>query len=265
MRRMKPSVRGRPRGGPATVAALLATAAVLALGPPAWATSLGQVDLRYYTVNPYVNAIAHLDGGTRTVVAGRYLLQVDTTPGTYSGQGEDVVDAANINGVIGTFCADLEQYTLADYTTYDVYHPELAPIGGDNVPMGIEKAWDLRRLFDQHTGDVGSHVGAAAFEASVWEIIYETSGTYDVTAGRLWMERYASWNPDDWLTLANSWLSSLGTDQPDVGLRVLANEGYQDYALWVPGLPTDPMPEPVTVAGLVMGIGCLGRYVRRRR
>jgi hypothetical protein len=262
-----PSLTGRFSRGP-PIAALLALAAamVLATGPPARATSLGQLDLRYAGTDFYLNGHVHLDGSTTyMVVTGKYILQVDPDPTTYWGQGEKVVEQASTDHLIDTFCGDIEQSALGAFTTYDVYHPEHAPIGAGNSPMGIEKAWDLRRLFDQHWGDVASDSGAAAFQASTWEIIYEDTDTYtyDVTAGDFWMEKMA-WDPD-WLTTANTWLAGLGTDKPDVGLRVLANEDYQDYALVVTDLPADPIPEPLTLTGMLLGVGCLGGYLRRRR
>jgi len=263
--RKKPSLPGRVSRGPPIAAIVLAAAMVLATGPPARATSLGQLDLRYAGSDFYRNGIVHLDGGTTVLVTGKYILEVDTNPATYWGQGKDVVEQADTNDMLDTFCADLEQAALGDFTTYDVYHPEYAPIGAGNSPMGIEKAWDLRRLFNQHLGDVASANGAAAFQAAVWEIVYEDTGTYNVkdSASRLWIEKMA--HDPDWLTTANTWLTGLGTGHPDVGLRVLANEDYQDYALVVLGLPADPVPEPVTLAGLMLGVGSLVGYLRRRR
>jgi len=260
----KPSLPGRVSRGPPIAAIVLAAAMVLATGPPARATSLGRLDLKYHGSDAYRNGRVHLDGGSSVLVTGKYVLEVDPDPATYWGQGKNVVEQASSDNLIDTFCADLEQSALSAFTTYDVYHPELAPIGGDNSPMGIEKAWDLRRLFDQHWGEADSDNGAAAFQAAVWEIIYEDTDTYtyDVTDGDLWIEIV---NGSGWLTTANDWLAGLGTDKPDVGLRVLANDDYQDYALVVTDLPADPIPEPVTLAGLMLGVGSLVGYLRRRR
>jgi len=263
----KPSLPGRFSRGPPIAAIVLAAAMVLATGPPARATSLGQLDLRYVKTDPSLDSDVYLDGSvTYMMKTGKYVLEVDTDPATYWGQGKDVVEQADTNHMLDTFCADIEQSALGAFTTYDVYHPEYAPIGAGNSPIGIEKAWDLRRLFSQHWGDVASDSGAAAFQAAVWEIIYEDTDTYayDVTDGRLWMERMF-WDPD-WLTTANTWLTGLGDNKDyTVGLRVLANEDYQDYALVVLGLPADPVPEPVTLAGLMLGVGSLVGYLRRRR
>ena len=272
MKLKPPSSAGRFSRGPPLAALLaLAAAMVLATGPPARATSLGQLDLKYHGSDSYQIGHVHLDGATTSyIVTGKYILQVDPDPLTYWGEGEDVVLQAGNDYLIDTFCADVEQSALGAFTTYDVYHPEHAPIGAGNSPMGIEKAWDLRRLFDQHWGAVASDNGAAAFQAAVWEIIYEDTDTYGYnltdSASRLWMQiDMDTWDGTDWRLTANTWLAGLGTGKPDVGLRVLANEDYQDYALVVTDLPADPIPEPVTLAGMLLGVGCLGGYLRRRR
>ncbi len=245
----------------ATRVAAGACVALLA-ATPAGATSLGQVRLKYASVSPRRAANLTVDGKTTNgLLTGKYNLRLDGgfTP---TGEGEAVYDAA-VNGLVGTFCADVRQWAPTSYKVYDVYAPEDAPIGGGNTAMQGEKAWDLRRLFDQHTGDLGTHDGAAAFQACVWEIVYEdVANAYDVHAGALSMTYY--WG-SGWLDTANTWLAALGTDEPDVPLRVLANPDNQDFAMWVPGLPADPIPEPVTVAGLVLGVGSLAGYVQRRK
>jgi len=267
----QPSSPGRTWCGPPVLAGLAAVGLVLALVAPASANSLGKVRLEYWRVSPRQASNVTYDSTTKNgLLTGKYNLTLDTNydpdgDGTAgSGQGVDVYAAKDANNQIGTFCADLEPWAPTSMRVYDVFHPEEAPIGGGNTPIGIAKAWDLRRLFNQHTNDISTNDGAAAFQAAVWEIVYEDTGTYNVTSGDLSMTYY--WGASSgWLDTANDWLGSLGTDTPDVGLRVLANTEKQDFAMWVPGLPADPLPEPVTMAGLVLGVGSLACYVRRRR
>ncbi|HUT60153.1 MAG TPA: hypothetical protein VNA25_20090, partial [Phycisphaerae bacterium] len=65
--------------------------------------------------------------------------------------------------------------------------------------------------------------------------------------------------------LANTWLASLGTSsERNNDLLALTNETYQDFALYVPGLTTPPVPEPFTMLTACLAIGGLGMYVRRR-
>ncbi len=230
----------------------------------AQATSLGTVRLAYDSVSPRQASNVTLDGSTTNgLLTGRYNLQLDPTYAP-TGEGVDVYAEADANGRIGTFCADVRQWAPTSYKVYDVYLPEDAPIGGANSPMDEAKAWDLRRLFNQRTGETGTNDGAAAFQAAVWEIIYEESGTYDVTSGDLSMTIYSGWG-SGWLATANDWLDALGTDQPDVGLRVLANADKQDFAMWVPDLPGGVIPEPLTAVALLLGGAALTAYSRRRR
>ena len=53
---------------------------------------------------------------------------------------------------------------------------------------------------------------------------------------------------------------------PTADPPVLPGNPPYDWLVTTTGrLRTDYVPEPVTMAGLLLGIGCLGRYVRRRR
>lgn len=250
----------------------LAAAVIMLWGATAYATSLGQLELKYSSASPAQTGYIYLDGVSHgNVYVGQYNLQISPTF-TPTGQGVIIKDSATKSGgnyYIGTFCTDILQYAPTSYRVYDVYHPEEAPIGGGNVAMGIEQAWELRRLFDQHLGHIGTAAGAAAFEASVWEIVYETSGTYNVdfynsgARGDFYVKPTSGGT--GWVDTANTWLANLGTSHPDIGLRVLASEGYQDFSLTVAGLGADPIPEPVTMAGLMLGIGGLVTYIRKRR
>jgi len=242
---------------------LVSVVLCLLLTAAADATSLGQVRLKYASVLPRQAAKVWCEGSyVGAVLTGQYNLQLDPNF-AYWGEGVNVMSAADSSNRIGTFCADVLQWAPSDYDVYDVYHPELAPIGDGNTPIGIEKAWDLRRLFDQHLAAVCTNDGAAAFQACVWEIVYEApANAYSVTTGDLHMDYY--WG-SGWLGTADTWLGNLGTETPNIGLRVLANTDTQDFALYVPGLPADPIPEPVTTLGLLLGGAALTAYSRRRR
>jgi len=240
----------------------------------AFGTSLGTVRLKYSHAAPRRAAYTYLDGHrSGPYVVGQYNLLLDAG---YDEPGEDEADvlldnAAATGYYIGSFCADVRQTAPGSFRLYDIYDPSDAPVGGANTPMGDDKAADLRKLFDLYSGSVATNNGAAAFQACVWEIICETSGTYDVLrgsadAGNFYMQEY--WG-SGWLTTANGWLdvvSSTAEDPVDIGLRVLVNEDTQDYALTIPGLGGIPViPEPLTMLGVFGGIAGLGGYVRRRQ
>ena len=275
LERSPPRARGHPSrrwAGVARCVAVLAIVVGLTAGA-AVAESVGQVRLKFLNVWPRQAGSTYLnDQYHGTFYAGTYNLKLD--PSVQGGlEGPTLVaSAAPFNYEIGSYCADLVQDAPGQYAYYDIYRPQDAPIGGSQGGMGPAKAADLRRLFDRHLFKVGpgDHADAAAFQASVWEIVYEdANNAYDVsyhnaaTRGAFYIEEY--WGGSGWLDTANAWLADLGTDDPDIGLRVLANVDKQDFAVTIPGLGAAPIPEPLTMLGVFLGVGGLGAYVRRRQ
>jgi len=246
-------------------------AASAALAEPTSPT--GTVKLAYTGVDPAGAAYIWLDYNySNAYYVGKYNTQLDLSY-TPTGEGVDIY-AAFPSGAMGTFCADMRQDAYSGWAVYEVYRPADAPIGGANPEdgMGEAKASDLRKLFFNYLyggdDDVWTPDEAAAFQASVWEIIFEQESTYDVDSasddkGSFYMSYYWA---GSWISMANTWLSALsGYDDPDIGLRVLANDELQDYAITVPGLGGEPIPEPLTMLGVFAGVAGLGGYIRRRR
>lgn len=208
-----------------------------------------------------------------------------TTPGTlqqyvYDSSKRKWVWEGTNTKYLGTFCADLEQVIGGGAIyVYDVYLPEDAPIGGTNPPggMGTAKADDLRQLFGYYLPATPmSDRLAQALQTAVWEIINEeTDHAYSLT--KLNGHTYASYGSAVpwWVTQANDWLGhvwsnhddALGGDLgvPDIGLRCIVNTTTQDFALVVPGVGSNPIPEPLTVLGIFVGLAAVGNYLRRRR
>jgi hypothetical protein len=264
---------------------LLTAAACLLLAGSAYAnTSTGTLDLRYVECKPAQWVGIHLDSVIQaTVGTGIYELELrplyDPYPvppgGKYEPTGEgwsfyEPPLVAGASAVLGTFCADVHQSvpSTSRWKTYEVRYPEDAPIGLSQPAMGTDKADDLSRLFANHDGilETTSSLYAAAFQLCVWEIIYETEqSTYSVAyrAGSF----YAT-NSTDVRNLANEWLAPINSatgPAPDVGLRVLSNNCYQDYAITTEIGETPYIPEPLTVLGVFLGVGGLAGYVRKRR
>ena len=271
----------------------------LLLSGPAFATSdsLGEVRMTFTKVGPGGNVTIVDHGTSHYTVAGVYnhtLVLHDLTDaneivkfptpleylrGTYGIvggglEGEQVYATAGWpnNKNLATFCADIKQTIGYGQTcTYDVYLPQDAPIGGTNNPngMGAAKADDLRLLFSLMPSSLDAKK-ATAFQAAVWEIINEDAGTAyaltGTTKGNLYTTAPAG--TDTWVTTANGWLTTVWsyTDPvPDIGLRVLVNPITQDFALVVPGLGSNPIPEPLTLLAFGSAIAGLAGYIRRRR
>jgi hypothetical protein len=108
--------------------------------------------------------------------------------------------------------------------------------------------WMWGTYYDEVVADP---VKAAAFQLAYWEVVHETSGTYDISDGSFYMTKLVTTSAnnngatfDDLVAYANTYLdSSTWTDKAD--LLVLNAPGYQAFIVEV--------PEPATIALLGMG------------
>lgn len=164
------------------------------------------------------------------------------------------------NGVVGGFCIDLSQYLASGSNTYEVLDVAAGPVPTTFLGsgMGAVKAAYLSELWSRYfdsswmaggTYTAAQNAQAEAFQAAIWEIIYEdmpTSPTgWDVTIdGTLGNNGFRATNLD--FTLANSWLSSLTGTYQGANLTALSFDGSQDVLVAI--------PEPATVAFLAAGL-----------
>ncbi len=229
----------------------------------AGATSRGSVRLRYSNCWPCRAGKIYLDDDDYlgAFYTGTYNLELDPAYNP-DGEGETIYDQADANNIVKTYCADIHQESVGHYEVYQVYDARDA--------LSHDRADDLAKLFEYKRNLVTDNNTAAAFQAAVWEIVNETSGTYSLVrnatdAGNFNMSYH--WG-SGWLGTADAWLSDLGSyDVPDIELRVLMSENAQDYALWTPSrVPTGGhVPEPLTLIGVCGGVAGIGTYLRRRR
>jgi len=259
----------------------LALVAGLLLAGPAGATSYGYVNLTYYNCTPTQAASTSLDSGVNWQgpwYTGQYNLLVNSATNSHSvgDMGADLWNNAHKTGwIIGTYCIDIRQEAPtpsdpppAPYRQYDLYNLESAPVvKGMTTAMGTTKANDLRRLFSQWNSGF-SNDQAGAFEAAVWEIINETSQTngvynYGLSSGTFRVSEY--WG-SGWSSIANTWLTNLHTYTPNTHVVALVNQDFQDYALTLADFGGSDLaiPEPLTMAGMLLGVGGIVGYVRRR-
>jgi hypothetical protein len=129
------------------------------------------------------------------------------------------------------------------------------------TPVGNAKANFIRELwgrdFDPAWITGANKKLSEAFGVALWEIIYETSSTWDVTSGpgfhATGIEQAAT---------ANLWLSQLNGDTAYFTDNLFATSSPcgQDYLIPLPNKPT--IPEPMTV--IMLGLGAIS-VVRRRK
>ncbi len=222
--------------------------------------SASTMDIRH---NGYgANSIVKLTyaGGNLAGPAGVYMFDKSGS----TGEGNDWSDGTRT--VFG-FCMDLNQSTSYNYSSYYMIAPEDGP--NPYGPMGSAKANLLRELWANHFDP--SWVGngpftlaqkhnAAAFDASIWEIIYEVpcNGMNVSDGSGTFYLRSATTDYTSISGIANGWLGSLTGSGPFADLLSLSSPQYQDMLTLGP----PAVPEPATIAFLLTG---LFGFVRIRR
>ena len=149
-----------------------------------------------------------------------------------------------------TYCVDLYQHisfgdTYSDYTLPNTSH----------TFINANAYADLGRLYAT-AGTVADSVHEAAFQIAVWEIAFETGGSYNLSTGSATFSGGTA-DSSGALTLASGWLTSLSSGAHP-GIAVLDSSEHQDviYA---------PVPEPESYALMLGGLGVIGFVARRRK
>ena len=234
------------------------------------ATSLGTAYIRYSGLGAWgvgsatFSPTGYPSYSTGSVYAGAYTFETDLTrPRT--GRG------LNLSATFGGFCVDLTQWARAQYELYDIVPLAEAPrttLQGAE-PMGDTRAKLLENLWYLHYKsawvDGGPYTAdqkreAEAFAAAVWEIAFEEGDDLNILTGTM----VASGIEDG--ELANDWLENLNADGLKSSLYGVVHDTYQDYVILIPVEDTDEViPEPITMAGMLMGVAALRRYLRGRK
>lgn len=158
------------------------------------------------------------------------------------------------------FCIDVNQNLVTSgQATYKLVH------FGDSSTVNSQQMSLISQLYDNRAGNLGSALNDAAFQLSLWEIVYDYSGTLGLTAGgsqNFWASSF-----DGARTLANSWLSELQT-----GIDYTSSQ-YDFYTLepespvknqrLLVARPSVKVSEPGSLA--LLAIGMLGILVVQRR
>ena len=155
-----------------------------------------------------------------------------------------------------TYCVDLYE-SISFGTTYPNYS---VVAGAAHAFANLLANSDIGKLYAQGNPIVGA-TAQAAFQIAVWEIAYETSGSYSLATGSA---QFTGGTADSSgaLDLAGTWLSALPFVASGYELKVLESiserdlPGHQDVVFAV--------PEPSTYALMLGGLLGIGFVVRRR-
>jgi len=192
------------------------------------------------------------------VYTGEYKFRFDPTSPFSSPQAQLLLDDP-----FYAYCIDVDQNAPTQWTVYTLEALENAPNNDWGIGMDSVRANRIRELFGRFYTSVDTREEGQAFAASLWEIVFEQTGTYDLDAGTLVMNGL-DWNAE---AVAMGWLAQLNGDTNyfDMNVFALTNDTFQDFALTSPGWGGQPpIPEPMTLVGLAMGAVGLVRYVRKR-
>ena len=179
------------------------------------------------------------------------------------------------------FCIDLRQNIAPPnvnswYLAPDIHAPVPGPYGN---PMTVAQATLLEELFGNYyqgafdgkgfwPGNPNKNpvIEAAAFQVAVWETVWEQAGNpLEVNAlmrasrGKLYVN--CGWPAAD---RADYMLNHLDPTK-HLALAALVDPKHQDQIILLPGGSFQHVPEPLTMAGLFLGLAGVAGYIRKRR
>lgn len=223
-------------------------AIVLSLASAGWLGSVHAADVRFtgWSAGSSVNVTVADNGNP-----GLALANGQASMGVQAGGFNTLLSGAGaLDGSFVSYCVDLGQY-LSFNTTYSTQYS----VGNAQSFYGTKYS-DVLKLFSSSYGSATntSREPSAGFQIALWEVLYENTGTYNLSSGGISFTNSAA------LDEAAGYLSAMSSfSGPNLDLQVLTSSTNQDVAF------AAPVPEPGTYALMLAGLGAVGFVARRRR
>jgi len=174
-----------------------------------------------------------------------------TTMGVQAGGFNTTISNAGVlDGSCVSYCVNLGQY-LSFNTSYNASQ---YAAGNAQTVFG-SKYNDILKLFSSgyNANTNGSAQKSAGFQIALWEVVYENTGSYNVTDGGISFTNSAA------LDEAAGFLGGLASfNGPNLNLQVLTSGTKQDVAF------ATPVPEPSAYALMLVSLATVGVMTRRR-
>lgn len=179
-----------------------------------------------------------LDGGATFRFTGAGALSHNQTGGDFP------YDPLGAGSRFVTFCLQLDE-TVTPGTTYSW---EVVDLEKGGAGIGLGKADSIAELFGRFYPKFGTSISqsqGAALQLALWEILHETSGSWNLKGGSARFQ--GVWIPEAF-TLAESYLSRLDGKGPRAqNLFALSAKGIQDQLMQAAIPPPTPLAPPPPV------------------
>lgn len=235
----------------------------------------GWIKANFDDVSPGLNVNYKLGASTGSTKAGVMNWDVVAYDGSKGGAADAPFYATYpIGSSFTSFCVELSQYTASPvyFERVDVASVPRPGSGSGNpsTGMGDPKADALINLFAKYydpTAFALDSKNAVAFQIAIWEIVHESLGAWDTTAGNFYITNTTG-AVDLARDRANLWLQDIASNTyawssnsylAGKELYGLTSATHQDQITLV----ATPVPGGVILGGV--GVSLLSLYAARRR